>query len=171
MDEAQVLAARAKLKAKFGGVRTGGRGTVRRKKRAANKSSNSDDKKLQVSLKRLGVSAIPSIEEVNLFMEDESIVHFKKPKVQASIAANTYVISGPHETKQLADLLPDIISQLDTEHLQSLTSMAQNFTKQQAAAAAAEGEAADGAEGDDDDDDDIPDLVEDFEQVSEEASS
>mmetsp|Transcript_23053 Transcript_23053/g.28299 ORF Transcript_23053/g.28299 Transcript_23053/m.28299 type:complete len:165 (-) Transcript_23053:2519-3013(-) len=154
-------------------VRTGGRGTVRRKKRAANKSSNSDDKKLQVSLKRLGVTAIPSIEEVNLFMEDESVVHFKNPKVQASIAANTYVVSGPHEQKALADLLPDIISQLDAEHLQSLSAMAQNFTKAQEAAAAAAGDAAAGedtADGDDDDDD-IPDLVDDFEQVSESAEA
>mmetsp|Transcript_15253 Transcript_15253/g.17272 ORF Transcript_15253/g.17272 Transcript_15253/m.17272 type:complete len:169 (-) Transcript_15253:233-739(-) len=164
---AEVLAARERLKAKFGGVRTGGRGTVRRKRRAANKSANSDDKKLQVSLKRLGVSAIPAIEEVNLFMEDESVVHFKNPKVQASIAANTYVISGPHEKKALADLLPGIISQLDAEHLQSLSAMAENFTKAQAEAAAAEGAEEAAAEGDDDD---VPDLVEDFEQVSETAA-
>mmetsp|Transcript_10788 Transcript_10788/g.13495 ORF Transcript_10788/g.13495 Transcript_10788/m.13495 type:complete len:84 (+) Transcript_10788:134-385(+) len=73
----------------------------------------------------------------------------------------------------LADLLPDIISQLDAEHLQSLSAMAQNFTKAQEAAAAAAGDAAAGedtADGDDDDDD-IPDLVDDFEQVSESAEA
>lgn len=65
-----------------------------------------DDKRLQSTLKRLGVNSIPGIEEVNLFKQDGSIVHFKNPQVQASIGANTYVISGSAENKKLQDLLP-----------------------------------------------------------------
>ena len=37
---------------------------------------------------------IPAIEEVNLFTADGRVVHFSSPKVQASIAANTYVVTG-----------------------------------------------------------------------------
>ena len=35
----------------------------------------------QNTLKRLGVNNIPGIEEVNLFRDDGSVVHFKNPKV------------------------------------------------------------------------------------------
>ena len=48
-------------------VRTGGKGSVRRKKKAIHKTTTTDDKRLQNTLKRLGVNNIPAIEEVNLF--------------------------------------------------------------------------------------------------------
>ena len=74
------------------------RPALRRKKKAVHKSSGQDDKRLQNTLKRLGVNTIPGIEEVNIF-KDDTVIHFTNPKVQASIAANTYVISGPSQTK------------------------------------------------------------------------
>ena len=73
--------------------------------------------------------------------------------MQASIAANTYVVSGPNETKSLADMLPSIMNQLGND---------MDYLKQSGMPA---GEDA-GAEDDDDDDDDIPDLGENFEEVS-----
>jgi nascent polypeptide-associated complex subunit beta len=81
-----------------GAVRTGGKGSVRRKKKAAHKTITNDDKRLQTTLKRLGVNLIPGIEEVNIFIED-TVVHFNSPKVQAALPANTYVVSGPSQTK------------------------------------------------------------------------
>lgn len=45
-------------------VQVGGKGTVRRKHKAAHKSTGADDKKLQQTLKRLNVTALPVIEEV-----------------------------------------------------------------------------------------------------------
>jgi nascent polypeptide-associated complex subunit beta len=45
------------------------------------------------------VNQIPGIEEVNMFKADGNIIHFRNPRVQASIAANTYVVSGAAETK------------------------------------------------------------------------
>ena len=68
-------------------------------KKAVHKTSTTDDKRLQNTLKRLGVNNIPAIEEVNLFKENGQVIHFQSPKVQASIAANTYVVSGQCETK------------------------------------------------------------------------
>ena len=41
-------------------------------------------------------------------------------QVQASIAANTYVVSGASETKKLQDLLPGIITQLGPDNLEDL---------------------------------------------------
>ena len=130
-------------------VRTGGKGSVRRKKKTVHKTTTTDDKRLQNTLKRLGVNTIPGIEEVNLFKVSGSVIHFSNPKVQASIAANTYVISGHAETKRLQDLLPGILNQLGPDNLANLKEIANQY------------------KGDDEtegatveaDDDDVPDLV------------
>merc|ERR1712021_251839 len=104
---------------------TGGKGTVRRKKKVASRSASAQsDAKLGTTLKNLGATNIPGIEEVNLFREDGKVIHFINPKVQASIAANTYIISGPSDTKPLQDLLPSIVPQLGVDNLSQLQSMA-----------------------------------------------
>merc|ERR1712146_477257 len=100
-------AALARLQAS---VRIGGKGTVRRKKKVVHKTTTTDDKRLQNTLKRLGINSIPAIEEVNLFMDQGEVIHFTNPEVQASIAANTYVIIGHAETKKLQDLFPGILT-------------------------------------------------------------
>lgn len=161
---ADIAEARARMIAKrFGGASTstGGKGSVRRKKKVASRSAAAQsDAKLSTTLKKLGATNIPGIEEVNLFKEDGKVIHFVNPKVQASIAANTYIISGPSETKPLQELLPSIVSQLGMDNLSQLQNMA--------AQAGAPGGAATIPEEDDDDDDDVPDLVEgNFEEVSE----
>merc|ERR1719253_1421611 len=128
-------------------VRTGGKGTVRRKKKVVHRMNSTDDKRLQNTLKRLGINSIPAIEEVNLFMENGEVIHFTNPKVQASIAANTYVIIGVAETRKLQDLFPGILNQVDKSVLPSLKKIAENYTPDAA---------------DEDDEEDIPDLVENF---------
>ncbi|KAH9315320.1 hypothetical protein KI387_023947 [Taxus chinensis] len=138
---------REKLMKMAGAVRTGGKGTVRRKKKAVHKTTTTDDKRLQSTLKRLGVNTIPAIEEVNIF-KDEMVIHFVNPKVQASIAANTWVVSGSPQTKKLQDLLPGIINQLGPDNLINLKKIAQQFQKQESGIAEEE------------DDDDVPELVE-----------
>ena len=149
----EILAARAKLKAKFGGVQTGGKGTVRRVKKSSAKVNGTDDKKLQGTLKRLGCHPIPAIEEVNLFLEGGNIIHFKNPKMQASVPSNLFVVSGHNETKPLQDLLPGIATQLGAENIMALRKMAEQAMAAQAAAAGSK-------------DEDVPDLVENFEEVS-----
>merc|ERR1712087_214131 len=149
---------REKLIKMASAVRTGGRGSVRRKKKAVHKTTTTDDKRLQNTLKRLGVNVIPGIEEVNIF-KDETVIHFTNPKVQASIAANTYVVSGPSQTKKLQDLLPGIINQLGTDNLANLKKIAQEYGNSAAAASGADA-------ADDDDDDDVPELVENFETAA-----
>jgi nascent polypeptide-associated complex subunit beta len=44
------------------------------------KTTSTDDKRLQSTLKRLGVNSIPGIEEVNLFNPDGTVTHFANPK-------------------------------------------------------------------------------------------
>merc|ERR1712129_342733 len=148
------MGAREKLKARMGdNVRTGGKGTARRVKAAKHTSHGADDKQLQAQLKKLGVNNIPGIEEVNMFREDGTILHFAAPKVQASVSANTYTIAGHGEEKRLEELLPGIINQLGPDNLANLKRMAEQHF----------------AAGNPDapkEDDDIPDIGENFEDVS-----
>merc|ERR1712060_802599 len=152
---ADVQAARDKLKARFENVRTGGKGTARRTKIAKHQSHGADDKQLQAQLKRLGVNTIPGIEEVNMFKEDGSVIHFAAPKVQAAVQANTFVVSGNGENKRLEELLPGIINQLGPDNLMNLKRIAEGF--------AAAGKSSDSASAEEDD---IPDVGGNFEEVS-----
>ncbi|KAG5229685.1 hypothetical protein OIU76_022995 [Salix suchowensis] len=156
---------REKLMKMATAVRTGGKGSVRRKKKAIHKTNTTDDKRLQSTLKRIGVNAIPAIEEVNIF-KDDVVIQFLNPKVQASIAANTWVVSGAPQTKKLQDILPQVLSQLGPDNLDNLKKLAEQIQKQAAPGAGAT--AADAAAQDDDDD--VPDLVpgETFEAAAEE---
>lgn len=145
-------------------VRIGGKGTPRRKVKKVTKSSNSDDKKLTATLKKLNVQQVGGIEEVNMFRNDGKIIHFVAPKgtihhchltwadshvpsrlVQASIASNTFVISGEPQVKDLTELVPGILTQMGQDSLAQLRQLAEQFKAQA------------GASGNDDD---VPDLVE-----------
>ena len=112
-----------KLKKLQAQVRTGGPGSMRRKKKVVRKNKGGDESRLQQSLKRLGLSQLPDIGEVNLFKEDGTVIHITKPRVQANPSANTYVVSGDVVKKPLTDLLPGILSQLGRDSLQRLTKM------------------------------------------------
>ncbi|KAI3788351.1 hypothetical protein L2E82_01113 [Cichorium intybus] len=154
-----------KLQKMAGAVRTGGKGSVRRKKKAVHKTTTTDDKRLQSTLKRIGVNAIPAIEEVNIF-KDETVIQFLNPKVQASIAANTWVVSGSPQTKKLQDILPGILNQLGPDNLDNLRKLAEQFQKQ--VPGGSEAAAATSAQ---EDDDEVPELVagETFEAAAEEG--
>lgn len=119
--------ARNKLKEKFGGGdanRVGGKGTARRKKVGGHKSATSDDKKVAVAVKRMQMTTIPGIEEVMIYKEDKEVLVFSSPKVQAAPPANTYLVMGQPETKNVEDVVsktapafnpsitPDIINNL-----------------------------------------------------------
>ncbi|KAK4751027.1 hypothetical protein SAY87_004509 [Trapa incisa] len=137
-----------------------------RKHKAVHKTTTTDDKKLQSTLKRIGVNAIPAIEEVNIF-KDDVVIQFMNPKVQASIAANTWVVSGTPQTKKLQEILPGILNQLGADNLDNLKKLAEQYQKK-GTASAGDGAAAAGQE---EDDDEVPELVagETFEAAAEEG--
>uniref|UniRef100_A0A4W5K1S1 Transcription factor BTF3 n=1 Tax=Hucho hucho TaxID=62062 RepID=A0A4W5K1S1_9TELE len=117
----------AKLQAQ---VRIGGKGTARRKKKVVHRTATADDKKLQSSLKKLAVNNISGIEEVNMIKDDGTVIHFNNPKVQASLSANTFAITGHAENKQLTEMLPGILSQLGADSFTSLRKLAEQFPRQ-----------------------------------------
>jgi len=139
-------------------VRTGGKGSVRRKKKAVHKVNATDDKRLQTTLKRLGVNAIPGIEEVNLFKDDGNVIQFKNPKVQASITANTYAVSGTPSDKKMEELVPEMLQNFNPEQLNNLKQMLaqQGVTGEKPASTTT--------------DDDVPALVGTFEDVAKGAT-
>jgi len=147
-----------KLKQLQAQVRIGGKGTARRKKKVVHRTATTDDKKLQSSLKKLSVNNIPGIEEVNMIKDDGTVIHFNNPKVQASLAANTFAVTGHAENKQITEMLPGILNQLGAESLTHLKRLASNVT------GGGTGAMEPGLE--DDDDDEVPDLVENFDEVS-----
>ena len=125
-----------KLKRMQAQVRTGGPGTARRKKKIVRKNRSADDARLQQSLKKLGLTPLPAIDEVNLFKEDGTVIHITNPKIQANPGSNTYVVSGNTVKKPLTELLPGILTQLGRDSLQHLRQTSLGKTDGAAAAAA-----------------------------------
>ncbi|ELR23522.1 bicaudal isoform B, putative [Acanthamoeba castellanii str. Neff] len=123
------------------GVRIGGKGTPRRKHKAPRKkNATTDDKKLQSQLQKLGCQPMQGIEEVNLYKDDGTVIHFNNPKFHVGSGATMYVVSGRAENKTIQDIIPSLL---------------QNSALGQAAAAAAAAKKGG--------DDDVPELVESFE--------
>jgi len=137
-------------------VRIGGKGTPRRKVKKTHKTSGTDDKKLQTTLKKMNVQPIQAIEEVNMFKSDGNVIHFSAPKVHASVPSNTFAIYGNGEDKELTELVPGILNQLGPDSLASLRKLAESYQSMQKSG----GEGIEGASKGEDDDDEIPDLVE-----------
>ncbi|GAB4816256.1 hypothetical protein N2152v2_003302 [Parachlorella kessleri] len=159
-----------------GGIRSGCSGKVccrceelsdagqpARKKKAVHKTTSTDDKRLQNTLKRLGVNTIPGIEEVLLLNNDGTALQFNNPKVQASIAANTYVVSGPAQQKRAQDVMAQMLAGMG-----GMPGMASMMAQMGAGGAGGfpAFNPAGAAEEPLDDDDDVPELVENFDQAA-----
>lgn len=77
----KVQEARLKLAEKFGdSTRTGGAGSQRRKKKTVHKTQLNDDKKVKTMIKKFNVQPLPDISEVNMFKQDDTVIHFKNPE-------------------------------------------------------------------------------------------
>merc|ERR1719229_851893 len=107
----------AAFQAKGNATKVGG---MRRKKKVNQKQGNvSDDKRIQQTLKKFSCSNLPGIDEVNMFKEDGTVIHFKNPKVTASPTSNTFTVSGHNEVKKITEI-PGVLNQLGLEGLQGL---------------------------------------------------
>jgi nascent polypeptide-associated complex subunit beta len=93
------------LEKRAAAVRLGGKGSVRRTVKAPHKASG-DDKKVQATLKKLGVTPINEVDEAYFIRNDGSAFHFAAPKVQASMQSQCFVVTGNYTTKTAAEVLP-----------------------------------------------------------------
>ena len=91
------------------------------------------------------------IQEVNIFRDDNSILHFKKPSYEYSPKEKCSFLTGPHEIKHIKDLLPNILKQLGPKQY--------SFMKDYVDQLKAKDQKGDKIE-------EAPELVEDFEEVS-----
>merc|ERR1719316_1595402 len=99
MDQS-VQDARAKLAARFGNTQIGGNGTQRRTHKVVrNTNEVNEDKKLKSTVKKFGMQALQDIDEVNMFRDDNTIVHLKRPQTQFSVRENMLCVTGNAETK------------------------------------------------------------------------
>jgi nascent polypeptide-associated complex subunit beta len=91
-----------------------------------------------------------------MIKDDGTVIHFNNPKVQASLAANTFAITGQAETKRIADMVPGILSQLRAENFSHLKQLANVQTVGNEFANATI----------DEDEDEVPELVENFDEAA-----
>ncbi|CBH17970.1 transcription factor btf3, putative [Trypanosoma equiperdum] len=84
-------------------VRTGGRGSVRRTVKVAHRNTG-DDKKVQQVLKRLNVSPFNDVDDAVLYRHDGTAYYFEKPKVQASMQSQCFVVSGAYDVKEASEV-------------------------------------------------------------------
>jgi nascent polypeptide-associated complex subunit beta len=92
-----------------------------------------------------------------MIKDDGTVIHFNNPKVQASLAANTFAITGHAETKKITEMVPGILSQLRAENFAHLKSLAPSLGQENVIS---------GLENEDAGDDDVPDLVENFDDAA-----
>lgn len=82
-------------------------------------------------MKKVGAQQL-GVDEVNFFRDDGTILHFSKPEAYASIQNNTFIVSGEPDTKNIQDLLPDIIQQLGPKQHKLLMDIVQKGSQQAA---------------------------------------
>ena len=85
-----------------------------------------------------------------MFKDDNTVIHLKRPQTQFSVRENLLVVAGTPETKELKDMMPDILKQVGPKQYQFLKQQMGNIDTKQ-----------DGQ----DDDDDVPELVGTFEDA------
>merc|ERR1711959_532342 len=122
-----------------------GEGSMRRKKKVQHKTNVVDDKKLNAVMRRMNMTQIPGIEEINIIKDDNTVIHFTKPQLKGSIRDNSYVVSGNCENKEIKDFLPGILTQLGPKSMNLLKEYVSSIKDKKK------------------DEDDIPDLEENFE--------
>ncbi|KAH8320172.1 hypothetical protein KR074_009451 [Drosophila pseudoananassae] len=83
-----------KLKKMEDAVRIGGKGSVRRKHKHIQTSSNVEEKRLQATLGKLSLNQMPGIQQVSVQMKDGNEIIVRSPKVQGSVVSNLFVITG-----------------------------------------------------------------------------
>ena len=109
----EILDARKKMAEEFGNMQLGGKGTQKRKKMAKHRGNKVEaDKKIVALAKKSGARKINEVSEINIFKDDNKVVHIKKPTLEYSFKEKVSFVSGNAETKEIKDLLPGIIKQL-----------------------------------------------------------
>lgn len=154
----EIIEARKKMEEKFGNLKLGGKGTQKKKKFVTHKTQVVQDKRITALAKKAGARSLGEVTEINVFRDDNTILNFKKPKIEYSHKEKISFVVGIPESKrkqiylyslEIKDLLPGILKQLGPKQLGFIKDYAEslkNVTEKPK--------------------EEAPELVEDFEEVS-----
>lgn len=96
----EIIEARKKMEEKFGNLKLGGKGTQKRKKIVVHKASTQQDKKIAALAKKAGAKNIGESAEINVFKDDNTVLHFKKPKIEYAVKEKITFVTGTPENKR-----------------------------------------------------------------------
>lgn len=100
----EIIEARKKMEEKFGNIKLGGKGTQKRKKLVVHKASAQQDKKVVNLAKKSGAKNIGETAEINVFKDDNTVLHFRKPKIEYSVKERITFVTGTPEDKRKINL-------------------------------------------------------------------
>ena len=100
--------------------------------------------------KKSGARKINEVNEINIFKDDNTVVHLKKPTLEYSFKEKVSFVSGAHETKPIKEYLPAILKQLGPKQYEFVKDFANSLKNKKKTEKIEE----------------APELVEDFEEVS-----
>ena len=87
----EIIEARKKMAEKFGNMQIGGKGTQKRKKEPKHRGNKVEaDKKIQALAKKSQARKINEVSEINIFKDDNTVVHFKKPTLEYSFKESNF---------------------------------------------------------------------------------
>ena len=101
----EIIEARKKMEEKFGNLKLGGKGSQKRKKIVVHKQTAVQDKKIVAIAKKSGAKNIGETAEINVFKDDNTVLHFTKPKLEYSVKEKVTFVTGVPETKRKKNII------------------------------------------------------------------
>merc|ERR1712151_1015838 len=98
-----------------------------RKKFVQHKATAVQDKKISQLAKKSQAKKLTDTAEVNMFMDDNTVMHFKKPSLEYSLKDKVSFLNGQMEKKHIKDLLPNIIKQLGPKQFSFMKEFAETL--------------------------------------------
>ena len=95
----EIIEARKKMEEKFGNLKLGGKGSQKKKKLVVHKSQQVQDKRITALAKKSGARNLGEVAEINVFKDDNTILNFKKPKIEYSHKEKISFVTGIPENK------------------------------------------------------------------------
>lgn len=95
------------------GVRTGGKGSWRRKAKKTPKGGNHEGQKVWAAALRSGCREFGELDAASMMIEgQDEALFFEKPQLALDMRSNTFVLMGAPQKKPMAEVLQELIMQL-----------------------------------------------------------
>ena len=95
------------------GMKTGGKGSWRRKAKKTGNQANQAADKLWLAAQRAGCRDIGQIDSASIICAAEKdALSFNKPELALDMRANTYLLKGKPEKKPMAEILTEMLQSI-----------------------------------------------------------